>query len=101
MEPEANSIEIMTYQYTGTRIFVELSNYHEFWISFGASMMDITFYTEELAGQSFVFQADSSGDSAVKKTFHSGGNVYPTGYAALWIEPDQNGYVYVMGMRRR
>ena len=99
MEPEANSIEIMSYTYDGSnRTFVDLSNYHEWWIC-PPAMNGITLFADELLGtQGITFLADAG--AFVK--IHSVGNVWITGYAALWVTLDGGpGQFSVMGIRRR
>ena len=98
MEPEANSIEIMSYTYDGTnRVFVDLSNYHEWWINAPATEGFIVF-PQEIGGVSFNVLPTSNVAS-----IHSVGNVWVTGYAALWItlQSGSAGTFTVMGIRRR
>ena len=103
--PEANSFEISTYAITaGTRQWVELSNYHSFWITCGSSITDIKLYLDEW--DALYFPINNGAVSGVSPPnsnsamFHSEGARWITGQAGFWVDVDASGYVHVMGIRR-
>ena len=97
MSPENNSIEIFQYQVDGSsRFYVDLSNYYEWWINVDAIQTEVNIYNQELGGQVFTLKGVGGQLGILQST----GASLPTGYASLWIQPTQAGYIYVMGIRR-
>ena len=103
--PEANSFELTTYSITaGTRQWVELANYHSFWITCFSTITTIKLYLDETDAQFFPIDngavAGVSPPNGNAVMFHSEGARWITGQAGFWIDANASGYIYVMGIRR-
>ena len=94
---ENNSFEIFQYPVSGTaRVFIDLSDFYTWYISFDAGQTAVSIYNQELGGQQFgIF-----GEAGKLGILQSNGSSLPSGVAQLWIHPTQAGFVFVMGTRR-
>ena len=107
VSPEANSYEVLLYNSDATnRFWIDLSSFHEWWISVDPNVSALYLYTQKVGGVAFLAYnnggslTDPAQSPSNSLILHSAGSRYPTGMAGFWALTATGGNVTILGCKR-